>query len=307
MTAAACKCSLNMAGKESWELPEGHEIAPGRSVLKPLGGGHVYEVYLVWDDKRFAVMVAKLLRPDQVGDERARRGLAREAEALAHLSHPVLLRGFGASIEGEFPHVLLEHLEGPTLRRLIKRTGPLPLQQLLPLALHVAAALHYLAGEDMVHLDVKPENIIMGIPPRLIDFSLVQPLERARRIRGWVGTRAYMPPEQCAPGEAGQIGPASDVWGLGATLYHAIVGAIPFPRGSPKDTDAPLEDRFPQLTEEPRPWPEDVPRALAESVSACLRKDPDERPTAAELALSLEPQVAALPRKLRLGKRGALP
>jgi len=296
-----------MAGKESWELGEGDEIAPGRSVLKPLGGGHLYEVYLVWDDKLFAVMVAKLLRPDLADDERARRGLAREVEALGRLSHPVLLRGFDASLEGEFPHVLVEHLEGPTLRRLIQRTGALPAQQLLPLALHVAAALHYLAGEDMVHLDVKPENIIMGIPPRLIDFSLVQPLDRARRIKGWIGTRAYMPPEQCAPGEAGQISPASDVWGLGATLYHAIIGQTPFARARSKDTDAPLEDRFPQLTDEPRPWPAHVPTDLAEVISACLLKDPEERPTAAELALSLEPQVAALPRKLRLGRRGALP
>ena len=296
-----------MGGKASWDLQEGDEIAPGRSVLKSLGGGHLYEVYLVWDDRLFAVMVAKLLRPDLIDEERARRGLAREAEALARLAHPVLLRGFDAALEGEYPHVLVEHLEGPTLRRLIKADGALPAQQVLPLALHVAAALHYLAGEGMVHLDVKPENIIMGIPPRLIDFSLVQPLERAHRIRGWIGTRAYMPPEQCAPGVAGEIGPASDVWGLGATLFHAVSGQTPFGRARSSDTDAPLEHRFPQLTEEPRPLPARVPEDLAGSVSACLAKDPQDRPTAAELALSLEPQVAALPRKLRLGRRGALP
>jgi serine/threonine protein kinase len=116
-----------------------------------------------------------------------------------------------------------------------------------------------------------------------------------------------MPPEQCAPGEAGEIGPASDVWGLGATLYHAISGQTPFGRAASSDSDAPIEERFPQLTEEPRPWPKNVPDDLAGSVSACLAKDPDERPTAAELAISLEPQVAALPRKLRLGRRGALP
>ena len=303
---AACQCSRSMRGKESWDLQEGDEIAPGRSVLKPLGGGHLYEVYLVWDDKLFAVMVAKLLRPDLARDDRAREGLAREAEALARLAHPVLLRGFDTALEGEYPHVLVEHLEGPTLRRLIKRTGFLPAQQLLPLALHVAAALHYLAGEGMVHLDVKPENIIMGIPPRLIDFSLVQPVERARRIRGWIGTRAYMPPEQCAPGEVGEIGPPSDVWGLGATLFHAITGETPFRGGRSKEDDAPLEERFPQLVDEPRPFPRHVAPDLAESVAACLEKDPDRRPTAAELALSLEPQVAALPRRLRLGRRGAL-
>jgi len=295
----------DVSAKEAWELEEGDEIAPGRSVLKLLGGGHVYEAYLVWDDKLFAVMVAKLLRPDRVDDEGARRELRQEAEALGELSHPVLLRGFDAVLEGPHPHVLVEHLEGPTLRRLIRRSGPLPAQQVLPLALHLASALHYMAGEERVHLDVKPENIVMGIPPRLIDFSLVRSLERARRISGWIGTRAYMPPEQCAPREVGEIGPWSDVWGLGATLYHAIAGKTPFSRGA-TDTDAPVEERFPQLVEEVRAWPVRVDPGLSEAVLACLRKDAAERPTAAELAVSLQPQVAALPRKLLLGRRGPI-
>jgi serine/threonine protein kinase len=284
--------------KQSWELEEGHEIAPGRTVLKPLGGGHDYEVYLVWDDRRFAIMVAKLLRPNRVDDERALRDLEREAEALDRLAHPVLLRGFGAQLDGPHPHVLLEHLEGPTLRRLIRRGGPLPVQQVLPLALHVASAAHYLAMEEMVHLDIKPENIVMGIPPRLIDFSLVRSFERARRLTGWIGTRAYMPPEQCAPGDAGEVGPWSDVWGLGATLYHAIAGQTPFGRGAPSE-DAPREERFPQLVDEVRPWPAAVPAELSEAVLACLRRHPGDRPTAAELAMALQPLVAALPSKLR--------
>jgi eukaryotic-like serine/threonine-protein kinase len=291
--------------KATWDLQEGEEIAPGRSVLQLLGGGNDYEVYLVWDDKLFAVMVAKLLRPDRVDDEKAQRDLKREAEALAALSHPVLLRGFGAVLDGPYPHVLVEHLEGPTLRHLIKRAGPLPAQQVLPLGLHVAAALHYMHSEERVHLDVKPENIVMGIPPRLIDLSLVRTFERARRITGWIGTRAYMPPEQCAPGEAGEIGPWSDVWGIGATLYHAIAGKPPFSRGR-SDSELPLEQRFPQLVEQPREWPVRVSAPLADAVLATLAKEPAERPTAAEVALSLEPEVAALPRKLKLGRRGAI-
>jgi serine/threonine protein kinase len=290
--------------KQAWELSEGDEIAPGRSVLRLLGGGHRYEVYLVWDDSLFSIMVAKLLRPDLVEDRGARRGLEREAEALGQLAHPVLLRGFGAVLDGPYPHVLVEHLEGPTLRRLVRRGGPLPVEQVLPLALHVAAALHYLSTEDMVHLDVKPDNIVMGIPPRLIDLSLARTIERARRIDDYVGTNAYMPPEQCAPRRAGEIGFASDVWGLGATLYHAIAGQLPFSKPATRDEDAPLEERFPQLTEEPRTFPVPVRDELAEAVMACLRKDPAERPSAAELALDLQPLVAALPSKLVLGRRG---
>ncbi len=187
--------------KQSWQFAEGHEIAPGRTVLKPIGGGNRYEVYLVWDEKLFAVMVAKVVRPDLVEDEHALRGLRRESDALEALAHPVLLRGFGVHMDGPYPHLLVEHLEGPTLRRLIKRSGPLPLEQTLPLGLHVAAAIHYMAADGWVHLDLKPDNLVMGIPPRVIDLSLARTLERAKRLSDHIGTNAYMPPEQCDPHE----------------------------------------------------------------------------------------------------------
>jgi serine/threonine protein kinase len=292
-----------MADKQSWVFAEGHEIAPGRTVLKPLGGGHRYEVYLVWDERLFAVTVAKLVRPDLIDDEGALRGLRREADALDDLAHPVILRGFGADLEGPYPHVLVEHLEGPTLRRLIKRGGPVPAEQLLPLALHVAAAIHYMAGEGWVHLDLKPDNIVMGIPPRVIDLSLARTLERAKRLRDYIGSNAYMPPEQCVPEE--NVGPPADVWGLGATLYHAVAGRRPFSTPRSRDDSDPPELRFPQLTEEPRPWPVRVPESLSRAIDACLQKHPEDRPTARELALMLEPAVADLPAKLVLGRRGA--
>jgi serine/threonine protein kinase len=292
-----------VADKQSWELPEGHEIAPGRTVLKSLGGGNRYEVYLVWDERLFAVTVAKLVRPDLVGDDGALRGLRREAEALDALAHPVILRGFDSCLEGPYPHVLVEHLEGPTLRRLIKRGGALPPEQVLPLALHVAAAIHYMAAEGWVHLDLKPDNIVMGIPPRVIDLSLARTLRRARRLRDYIGTNAYMPPEQCIPNE--DVGPPADVWGLGATLYHAVAGRRPFPKPRSRDDSDPPDARFPQLTEEPRAWPVRVPEPLSHAIQACLHKDPDDRPTARELALMLQPAVADLPSKLVLGRRGA--
>ena len=222
---------MSPSERASWEFEEGAEIAPGRTILRPLGGGSRYEVHLVWDDRWFSLMVAKLIRPDQVDDERALRDLREEATLLGRLAHPVLLRGFDAVIEGPYPHVLVEHLEGPTLRRLIRKGGPLPLVQLLPLALHVAAALHYMAMEEVVHLDVKPDNIVMGIPPRLIDLSVARPVAEARRLRRPVGTDAYMAPEQCDPaGSPGDVGPPSDVFGLASTLHHAVSGSVPFPR-----------------------------------------------------------------------------
>jgi serine/threonine protein kinase len=307
--------------RSSWDFAEGAQIAPGRTVLKAIGGGSRYEALLVWDERLFAIMVAKVLRPDQAEDEHALRELRREAEALERLAHPVIVRGFDAVLDASHPHLLIEHLEGPTLRRVIKKGGPLPLQQVLPLALHVAAALHYMVRERMVHLDVKPDNIVMGVPPRLIDLSIACDLERAARLRGPIGTDSYMAPEQCAAGGqtepggegartdqgggGGRIGTASDVFGLGATLFHALTGRKPFPREPhARDSDDPAV-RFPQLSEAPLPLPNGLPRQLTRLVERMLAHDPADRPAAADVAAELEPLVAELPRRIRFGRRRA--
>ncbi|HET9741022.1 MAG TPA: serine/threonine-protein kinase [Solirubrobacteraceae bacterium] len=277
------------AGRErpTWGLAEGDSIAPGRTVLGRLEGGRRYEVFLVWDDHRLAVLVAKVLRPDQATAASALRDLEREGAALARLAHPVVVRGFDTVTGGRFPHVLLEHLDGPALGELIARDGPLSLEQALPLGLHVASALHYIAAEGMVHLDVKPDNVVMGAPPRLIDLSVARPVAEAARLRSPVGTDAYMAPEQC-DASRGTVGPPADVFGLAATLHHAVAGERPFPRRG--------DERFPQLTRAPDALPRRVPRLLAELLRAGLDPDPRARPTAAEFAYGLEPLVAGLPR-----------
>jgi serine/threonine protein kinase len=281
--------------RPTWGLAEGDAIAPGRTILRALGGGQRYEVFLVWDDHRLTVLVAKLLRPELARDPVGLRELADEGAALERLAHPVLVRGFDVVADGRFPHLLIEHLEGPTLRELIDRDGPLALEQLLPLGLHVASALHYLAGEGMLHLDVKPDNVVMGAPPRLIDLSVARTVEAARRLSRPVGTDSFMAPEQCDPA-CGDIGPPSDVFGLAATLYFALAGVRPFPR----DGTA----RFPQLERDVAPLPRRVPGELSSLLGAALARDPAARPTAAEFAGGLEPLVAGLPQRLVLGRHG---
>jgi serine/threonine protein kinase len=293
-----------MGDNPSWDFTEGDEIAPGRTVLKPLGGGTRYEVMLVWDDHRFAIMVAKVLRPHVAQGERYLRELAEEADALSTLAHPVMVRGFDAIVEGQYPHLLIEHLEGPTLRRLIRRGGPLPMQQLLPLALHVSAALHYMAAEGWVHLDIKPDNLVMGLPPRVIDLSIARTFERAARSRGPLGTDAYMAPEQCGVDGTAPMGPAADVYGLCATLWHAATGAVPFPREKGAGESPDPEVRFPQLWAPPPEPTRQIHPALADLLLAGLDRDPAARPSAGGLATALEPMVGELPRKIPLSRRG---
>lgn len=287
---------------ESWALEEGDEIVPDRFALKKLGGGTDYEAYLAWDERLASLLVAKVLRPHLVDNEWAQKGLAREAGALGRLHHPLLVRGFGAVLKGPRPHVLMEHLEGPHLARLIRRYGPLPLEQFVPLAINLFSVAHYLSTEKVAHLDIKPRNIVIGIPPRLIDLSIARSLSRAERITGHVGTDLYMAPEQCEPNKNFKIGSPADVWGIGATLYHALSGQRPFERADDYEKED-LRQRFPQLTREPAPLdPKKVPPVVADTVMRCLRTDPGERPAARAAMDLLEPVLAALPRRHRLGR-----
>ena len=278
----------------SWNFEESEAIAPELFALRLLGGGYKYEAYLAWHERLLSLVVIKILRPDQTDDPGGLRTLAAEQASLARLNHPCIPRGFGAQLEGQRPHLVLEFLEGPRLSTLLRKYGSLPVEQLLPLATQLCAAIHYMAGQGMVHLDVKPKNIIMAAPPRLIDLSVARTTEAAARASTPIGTDAYMAPEQCQPGVRGAMGPPSDVWGMGVTLFEGLAGYPPFP----------AEDgvRFPQLEDEPASFPKDVPPVLSEPILACLRPDPDDRPTAAEVAGMLEPLVAALPRRILLGR-----
>jgi len=288
--------------KESWAFAAGDEIVPGRIVHKLLGGGSSYEAYLVFDEELYTAVVVKVIRPDQVEDRGALRGIRREAEMLGRLNHPVIVRAFDATLDGPRPHLVLEHLEGPRLSRLLRKHGPLSPEQLLPLTLELCSALHYLSRKGVVHLDVKPSNIIMGAPPRLIDLSIARDLEAAGRLEHVVGTDSYLAPEQADP-TTEPPGTPADVFGLGATLYESCAGYTPW-----SSRDLIGEDgarTYPQLHKPPRDLPRQVPPVIAELVLACLARRPEDRPTASEVAESVEPLIARLPKPVLGGFRPA--
>jgi len=287
--------------KESrWRFEEGAEIANGRYALRLLGGGTRYEAYLAWDDTLHSVVVVKILRPDRIEDDRTLRGLQEEARALERVNHPVVVRCFDAVLDGPRPHVVLEHIEGPRLSTLLRKYGPLPPEQLIPLAVQLSSALHYMSAKAMIHLDVKPRNIIMAAPPRLIDLSIARSFEEARSVASPIGTDAYMAPEQCDPAGRGPIGPPADIWGLGATLFEAASGYRAFP--DPEEGEEAVHDRWPQLEVAPYDLPEKVPDAIAKPILACLESDPEDRPRADDAAAMFEALLVALPRKPVLGR-----
>ena len=271
--------------RAEWKFEPGTEIAPGRTAVRLLGGGDRYEAWLGWDDHLAAPVVLKLLRADHVDRPRSRRAIANEAETLSRLAHPSIVRCFAAEPDGPRPYIMLEFLDGPRLSTLLRRFGPLSAEQLVPLALEIASALRYMHNEGLVHLDVKPQNVIMGAPPRLIDLSIARRLDALDRLSAPLGTEAYMAPEQADAQRLAEIGPWTDVWGLGATLYEAANGYRPFRRVARGQPVA-------QLSEEPLPFHQRVPRDVVNLIRLCLARDPSTRP---ELVTVSEAFEAFLP------------
>ena len=278
---------------KSWDLSEGDAITGELTAVRKLGGGAAYEAWLAFDEVTYSPVVVKLLRPDQVEDDSSRRGMRREVAALAAVNHPVVVRGLRHDCDGPRPHVVLEHIDGPRLSTLIRRYGRLQEQQYLPLAIDVAASLHYLRHIGWTHLDIKPSNIIMGAPARLIDLSVARPVEDAQRLRHVIGTDAYMAPEQCDPGTVAP-GCASDVWGLGASLFQAVAGFRAFEDPQPRAES--LHERFPQLSAEPRALPPGVPHEVEVVMGAMLHHTPEKRPAPSEIVEALAPVLERQPR-----------
>ncbi len=163
---------------------------------------------------------------------------------------------------------MLEYVEGPHLSSLL-RNYEVALDQTLAVGLQLCSAVHYLGRRAVVHLDVKPRNIIMAGPPRLIDFSLALHTSALAAVSAPLGTATYMAPEQCDPARFCELGSAADVWGIGVTLYWALAAHSPFPEPALEE-DASPELRYPQLVNEPQPLSASVPPALAELIGAML-------------------------------------
>jgi serine/threonine protein kinase len=263
-----------------WDVRAGDELVPGRFVQELLGGGERYQAFLTWNDELLAPTVVKVLRPDLVDEPSARRTMSREAALLERIDHPYFMRLLGQDAGGARPFIELEFLDGPRLSTLLRRHGILSPEQLFPLGRQLAAAVHHLHRLGLLHLDVKPRNIIMGPVPRLIDLSIARAFDEIGSLRSPVGTDAYMAPEQCDRARLTAIGPAADTWGIGATLYEAASKQLPFSRGRRDGSD---QERWPQLVRDPAPLPAKVPRHAAEAIMACLARDPAARPSPEEL------------------------
>ena len=254
----------------------GREVVPGVVVVGHLARSRSFDVYDAWSHARACRVAVKVLRPDHRDDPRRTAALLREGRALRRLPHPHLVRAFEVHRE-PLAAVVLETLPGQTIDHLAAHADePLSGDELRALGSHLASALHHLHGHGLLHLDLKPANVIVGG-----GRATVLDLSHARapgRVRPGHGTWCYASPEQV---RGGPVTAAADVWGVGAVLHAAATGrSVLADLADELDVDEPqLHGRVPSLAED-RP---DLDEGAVALVDRCLRPDPDGRPRVAEL------------------------
>ncbi|KOX11227.1 WD40 repeat domain-containing serine/threonine protein kinase [Nocardiopsis sp. NRRL B-16309] len=267
-------------------------------IVALLGAGGMGRVYLGLDPDG-APAAVKVVRAEYAYDPDFRARFAGELDLLSRVHGAYTPRVLGADPSGQMPWMATEYVMGPSLHDLVLRTGPLPEQAVRHLARGVAQALAHVHSLGMVHLDLKPGNVMVSAAgPQVIDFGIARAMEDAQRggegaqdpedtdgtARAVIGTPGYMSPEHVRQEECG---PPSDVFALGGVLVHALTGAGPFGDGHPSAVMFRITTQDPVLT--------GVPEPLVGLVRACLDKDPGRRPTAAQVLQALGGPAAPAP------------
>jgi WD40 repeat protein/tRNA A-37 threonylcarbamoyl transferase component Bud32 len=279
----------------------------GYEILGELGRGGMGVVYKARQERPARLVALKMLRGGAHADPQRRARLLAEAGAIARLQHPHIVQVFEVGeydgSDGPLPFLVLEHVAGGNLANRLAGT-PQPPRQAALLVRTLAEAVHHAHGKGVIHRDLKPANILLTEEgtPKINDFGLARQPDQDLTASGAVlGTPSYMAPEQ-AGGDRRQVGPAADVYALGAILYEMLTGRPPF-RGADV-----METLVQVRTQEPVPPARlnpQVPRDLDTVCLKCLEKEPRQRyGSAGELGDDLERFLGGLPVRARPASRG---
>jgi hypothetical protein len=269
------------------------ESAPPRfddyELLAEIGRGGMGIVYKARQKTLDRVVALKMILPGSLAGEDDIKRFQTEAEATARLLHPAIVRIHEVGLEDGRHFYSMDYIDGPSLSRQLAR-GPLPGRTAARHVAAVARAIQHAHRHGILHRDLKPSNILLDADeqPHVTDFGLAKKLgvDSKQTATGAVlGTPSYMAPEQAA-GKTKELGPACDVYGLGALLYESLTGRPPFKAETPLDTMHQVMERDPAP---PRLLNPKIERDLETICLKCLEKDPRDRYASAEaLAADLE-------------------
>ncbi len=246
-----------------------------------LGRGGMAVVYKALDQELGREVAIKLLREGYATDTAFLDRFQQEARAAASLAHPNVVAIYDTGRDGQLYYLVMEYVEGRSLKARLRPGVPLPVDKALDLAIQICAGVGAAHRAGLIHCDLKPQNILLTPDGRVkvVDFGIARALEaRAEREAGVVwATPQYAAPEQT---QGHSLGPASDVYAIGVILYEMLTGRLPF-RGQARELAR-------QHAEEPAPslahWNPQVPPQVEQIVLQTLAKEPAQRyRTAAQL------------------------
>ena len=277
----------------------------GHYVLQEeLGRGGMGVVYLAEHRETGEQVALKMMLHGEHASEVSLKRFRAEARAIESLSHPniVTITDVG-QLDGQ-AFFCMPFIQGETLAERLAR-GPMPPKQSARLLSEVAQAIEHAHQQGVLHRDIKPSNVLIADEnnkPYILDFGLARDTDAAEsltRTGSVIGTPAYMAPEQAA-GKQGQTGPISDVYSLGAILYHMLTGRPPFQAASPVDTVLLLLEQDPLA---PHVLNRNADRQLEMIAMRCLQKPQDLRyATAQELANDLAAYLTNRPISAQQGR-----
>ena len=269
---------------------------PGYIIVEVLGRGGQSVVYKAHQPRLDRFVALKTISTSRAGDAEDRTRFRREAKAVAQLKHPNVVQIHDIGEHRGDSYLSLEFVDGTTLARRIAGT-PQRASASARMVETLARAMHVAHGHGIVHRDLKPANILLTVDgvPKIADFGLAKRLQTDSALTASgniLGTPSYMSPEQAA-GRNRDVGPASDVYALGAILYEMLTGRAPFLGATSWEVISQVLGNDPVPPRRLQPL---VPRDLETICLKCLAKDPAKRyADAEELAEDLARQVAGVP------------
>jgi len=302
------------AGSEGPELARRLDLAlEGRyRIIRELGRGGMAVVFLAWERKHDRRVVLKVMRPEIAARLSGDR-FAREVRLAARLSHPHIVGLIDSGTADGFLYYVMPHLEGESLRSLLRRNGPLELEEAVPLLRDVARALAHAHAEGVVHRDLKPANVLVaGHHAYLLDFGVAKSFEADEgddpltRTGDAVGTPRYMAPEQLA-GMA-DANHRADLYAWGQLAHEMLTGRVRFLE--PADMEGGTV--APRVAEHLRSERPEIPVGLSELIGQCLEVHPGRRISSADALLGVlgassgdsgsgrVPRLARQPRQARI-------
>ncbi len=255
-------------------------------VLEEIGSGGMARVYRA-EHKLLCTQVAiKEMRPDKFNDDSFLERFKREAEIVAKLKHPNIVRVFDFGLEQEHAYMVMEYIQGESLAELMQRNGPLTLEQTLTILDDVTNALMYAHTSQIIHRDIKPANIMLrrriedgemieDYHATLTDFGIAKMHGSTSQLTGdyLLGTLDFMSPEQLMSDK--NIDCRADVYSLGVMAYYMLTNQFPIRASNPTNMIIAHLQQQPVSANKIVP---DIPQQISDALDQALAKNPDHRP-----------------------------